>query len=182
MFILLIFVLITFVFVGMKEKQMAEWKGKIEYENGIKVIKNPRQPFYGEIKFELEEDLSIGSEDDDNYMFTLASDIEVDKEGNIYVLDSRECRIPKYRPFYSRIMKDDKGHIYVFKLKSILSEEKGTNFDLFSQEGYYLYKVKIHDVIPRIVKKGFIYAISSDPDTGYYKVKRYRIKNWDQIK
>jgi len=38
-------------------------------------------------------------------------------------------KFPKYRPFYSRIMKDDKGHIYVFKLKSILSEEKGTNFE-----------------------------------------------------
>lgn len=91
-------------------------------------------------------------------------------------------RFPKYRPFYDRIMKDDEGHIYIFKTKPILSEEKGVNFDLFNKEGYCLYRAKIHDVDPRIIKKGFIYAIKTDPDTGYYRVKRYRIKNWEQIR
>ena len=32
--------------------QRAEWKGKIDIENGVKVIKNPNEPLYGEIKFE----------------------------------------------------------------------------------------------------------------------------------
>jgi hypothetical protein len=27
------------------------WKGKIEYENGVKVIKNPLEPLFGEITF-----------------------------------------------------------------------------------------------------------------------------------
>ena len=42
--------------------QKAKWKGKIEIEDGVKVIKNPKEPLYGEIVFELEEDLSIGNE------------------------------------------------------------------------------------------------------------------------
>jgi hypothetical protein len=76
--------------------QKAEWKGKIEYENGVKVIKNPREPLYGEIKFELEQDLSIGREDDDNYMFYRVRDIEVDNQGNIYVEDMSNYRIQKF--------------------------------------------------------------------------------------
>jgi len=73
--------------------QKAEWKGKIETEDGIKVIKNPAEPLYGEIKLELEEDLSIGNEEDENYLFYRARDIQVDTEGNIYVLDSGNHRL-----------------------------------------------------------------------------------------
>ncbi len=73
--------------------QKAEWKGKIDIENGIKVIKNPAEPLYGEITFELEEDLSIGNEDDENYLFYRARDIQVDTDGNIYVLDSGNHRL-----------------------------------------------------------------------------------------
>lgn len=76
--------------------QKAEWKGKIEEENGIKVIKNPREPLYGEIEFELEEDLSIGREDDENYMFYSRVSLAVDNQDNIYALDGRNCRIQKY--------------------------------------------------------------------------------------
>jgi len=60
------------------EKQKAEWKGSIEYEDGVKVIKNPEAPLYGKIKLELEEDLSIGKEDDENYMFYRVRDIALD--------------------------------------------------------------------------------------------------------
>lgn len=76
--------------------QKVGWRGKIEKENGIKVIKNLREPLYGEIKFELEEDLSIGREDDDNYMFYGVGDIEVDSKENIYVADKRNYRIQKF--------------------------------------------------------------------------------------
>jgi len=66
--------------------QKPQWKGKIEYEDGIKVIKNPRDPLYGEIEFDLEEDLSIGNEEDENYMFYRGVGIEVDSDGNIFIL------------------------------------------------------------------------------------------------
>jgi hypothetical protein len=73
--------------------QKAEWKGKIEVEDGVKVIRNPKEPMYGEITFELEEDLSIGNEDDENYLFYRLRDIQVDTNGNIYVLDSGNQRL-----------------------------------------------------------------------------------------
>lgn len=46
-----------------------QWKGTIEKEDGVKVIKNPNEPLFREITFDLEEDLSIGNEEDENYIF-----------------------------------------------------------------------------------------------------------------
>jgi hypothetical protein len=74
-------------------QQKAEWKGKIVIEDGVKVIKNPAEPLYGEITFELEEDLSIGNEENENYLFYRVGDIQVDIEGNIYVLDTGNHRL-----------------------------------------------------------------------------------------
>ncbi len=76
--------------------QRAEWKGKIEIEDGVKVIKNPAEPLFGKIEFELVEDLSIGKEDDENYLFYRVRDIEVDRQGSIYVADMSNYRIQKF--------------------------------------------------------------------------------------
>ena len=77
-------------------EQKAEWKGKVEYENGVKVIKNPREPLYGEITFELEEDLTIGNEEDENYMFFRGVRVAVDSEQSIYIMDGGNYRIQKF--------------------------------------------------------------------------------------
>ncbi len=76
--------------------QKAEWKGTIVKEDGVEVIKNPNEPLYGEITFVLEEDLVIGNETDENYMFYRDVRIAVDSPGNIFALDSRNRRIQKY--------------------------------------------------------------------------------------
>jgi len=394
--VVLIFLFLSvFIIAISSEGQKAKWEGTIEKEDGVKIIKNPKTPLYGEIELELEVDLVIGGEDvDENYMFRRVSDIEVDEEGNIYVLDSRECRIQKYdkngrylktigrkgegpgefqrpgritfdarrklyvdeykkiiifeedgtfeknvntdfhvssylvtkegkflgwsrirtekgssfdvilvdsngkkvetvasfpdpivvvtksasggvsmsrggsppyspglffcslsdelgiygysseyklcvvnssgeivhviekdekrqstsrkeeneylekmierskgggiqwsrgdlkklygfakyKPFFSLIMNDDEGNIYLAKPKPVVKEEEDTYFDFFNKEGYYLYKIKIHKISPKVIKKGCLYTFRQDEDTGYYKIERYKIKNWDQVK
>lgn len=73
--------------------QQSEWKGKIEYENGIQVIKNPMEPLYGEITFELEEDLLIDDKEGIDYFFEWPCDLNVDSNGNIYVCDQRQHKV-----------------------------------------------------------------------------------------
>ena len=370
--------------------QKAEWEGKIEIEDGVKVIKNPAEPLYGEITFELEEDLSIGNEEDENYMFyglvTLAVDseenifvlnggnyriqkfdkngdylqtiggrgqgpgefeqpmwIHIDLEDRIYGYDSRRRNLhvfekdgkfketiklshslffksgmadkgnilaqtyfysqegstrdvvlmdskgkvikriasypyelpprikkrtlgnpyshrlhfypaldgsgvyghsseyklyvldtsgetrfliennekpesitqkdeselidgylenqdklnrkeklnrnevkkayvfPKNKPFFQRLMLDNENRIYVKRFKLYNPEDRSEVFDLFSEEGYFIYRVEM-PLPPSIIRNGCIYRTESDRDTGYIKVKRYKIKNWEQIK
>jgi hypothetical protein len=380
------FLLFIFGFAELIGNQKPEWKGKIETEKGIKVIKNPREPLYGEIIFDLEEELSIGNENDENYIFYQGLDVAVDNEGNIFALDNGFIRIQKFdkngrylmtigrkgqgpgefqsisgafidsksnlyvnqgrsislfdnngkyirsiplatltysfgitsdgniigttssitpgktsedliifdytgkrlktvatfpnfrvvpaggvalgarnafapflyfRPLNEKLgiygfsltyklflinsagdivsfiekeeipepltkkdrervidneieylkkrgmlipkneiekaypfpphkslfygfMTDDLGNIYVSKISTI---KKEISYDLFNLKGYYLYKVIMKGAeLPRIIRSGCIYTISMDKETGYFKVKRYRIKNWDHIK
>ncbi len=62
------------------------------------MVKNPDEPLYGELVFDLEEDLSVGREDDDNYLFYRIRDIEVDDDGNIYVFEFGNKRVQKFDP------------------------------------------------------------------------------------
>ena len=73
------------------------WKGKIVTENGVKVVKNPAEPLYGEFACQLEENLSVGGNvNDDNYYFPGGASIAVDQEGNLYVQDVGNIRILEY--------------------------------------------------------------------------------------
>lgn len=83
----IILFLLVFIPVISFNEQKAEWKGTIETKGEIKTIKNPAEPLYGEIHFELEEDLSIGNEEDENYFFFRVWHMAADKHGNIYVVD-----------------------------------------------------------------------------------------------
>lgn len=80
------------------EEQMTEWKGKIEYEDGIKVVKNPDKPVFGDIQFELEEDLILGNEKTEEDIFNRIFDVKVDGEGKIYVYDIRDRKVRKTSP------------------------------------------------------------------------------------
>lgn len=94
------FTVITMAFIYLSvfaiEYQNPQWKGTIEEVDGVKVIKNPNEPLYGNVTFDLEEDLSIGNEEDDNFMFHRPGMPIVDSEGNIFVLDRGNYRIQKY--------------------------------------------------------------------------------------
>lgn len=90
------FISATIILLCASPLDKTRWKGKIEYEDGVKVIKNPAEPFYGEIEFDLEEDLSVGDGEEDKCYFYGSIDIDVDKNGNIYVLDRANFRVQKF--------------------------------------------------------------------------------------
>jgi hypothetical protein len=75
-------------------EQKSKWQGTIEELDGVTLIKNPKEPIYKEDIFSLEEELLIGeAESKDEYMFSQVIDVDVDYEGRIYILDSREAHI-----------------------------------------------------------------------------------------
>lgn len=75
-------------------KQKEEWKGKIEVEDGVIVVKNPKEPIYDESIFSLEEELTItGEEGKEGQMFMNIVSIDVSEDGTIYVLDGKAANI-----------------------------------------------------------------------------------------
>lgn len=149
-FLLLMFL----VFVSLAFNLQKEgWKGTVEYEDGVNVIINPKKPLYGKIVFDLEEDLSIGRVDNDNYLFYRVRDIEVDNQGNIYVGDMSNFRVQKFnkngkyiqtigrqgqgpgefeRPTKIRIL-EISGNIYV--------QDRSYNIVIFDKQGNYLREI-----------------------------------------
>lgn len=148
--ILAVFILIA---AGGIEKN-PQWKGTIEEEDGIKVIKNPAEPLYGEITFKLEEDLSIGSEKNENYLFYRTWHLAVDRQGNIYVLDEGNNRIQvfdkkgqylrtigrkgqgpgEFRSPQNVFVNDKNGEVYVPDFRSI---------EVFTSNGSYLKSIPL---------------------------------------
>lgn len=88
---------------------------------------------------------------------------------------------PPYRPFFNRLLIDDKGRIYVRRINSVLDENEEAGFDIFSKEGHYLYTANL-PFSPEIVKNGYVYDLYTVEETGEVQIIRYKVLNWDQIK
>jgi hypothetical protein len=73
--------------------QKTGWKAKVLTEEGVRVVVNPAEPLYPEIKLDLEEELRIGKEGDERTQFYRVRDIHADPQGNIYVDDYSNGRI-----------------------------------------------------------------------------------------
>jgi len=85
--------LAAFIVVSAAPAQKTGWKGRILTEGGVRVVVNPPDPLYGEIKLDLAEDLRIGKEGDERVQFYRIRDIAADPQGNIYVDDMSNGRI-----------------------------------------------------------------------------------------
>jgi hypothetical protein len=83
--------------ISPSSSQKAAWQGTTERIDGVVVVKNPKDPMYGDFAVEFEEELSIGqTAGREEYMFSLLSSIDVDFIGNIYALDVKEAHIKVY--------------------------------------------------------------------------------------
>jgi hypothetical protein len=88
------FFLLSLLMIACCTPNDTEWKGTIEEEDGVLIVKNPKEPMYEEGVFQLEDELSIGEESGSNeYIFSEISDITVDDKGRIYALDPSEAHI-----------------------------------------------------------------------------------------
>lgn len=82
--------------VAASSADQSQWKGRIESIDGVKVVRNPNSPVFGDIKLELQEALKIGRADDNNYLFYRLRGLDIDAEGNIYAADMSNFRVQKF--------------------------------------------------------------------------------------
>jgi hypothetical protein len=87
---------------------------------------------------------------------------------------------PKHKPHYGYILSDG-DWIFVMQYKSPQDQREEWPMDIFDAQGHYLYKSTL-PVRPKLIKNGFVYLIDSSDESGNVRIKRYKIKNWEQIK
>ena len=91
------------------------------------------------------------------------------------------CDFPSSRTFFRGMLADDRQRLFIWRVRSVLDESDERIFDVFSRDGYFIYRIKMN-FLPDLIKNGSLYDIEEDEDTGDTLIKRYTIKNWDQIK
>ncbi len=158
-------------------QQKIEWKGTIEEVDGVTIVKNPREPVYGEDVFNVEEELSIGeAEGEQEYMFSRIAGIELDDEGNIYVVDWKRNHIRKFEKnggFLRTIGREGQGpgefqritNIQITPENELMVHDRYTSrLTFFSLDGDYLRTVLLKGLMASIVKVNSM---------GNYLVKAY---------
>ncbi len=133
------------------------------------------------IVFDKEEpNRAIGRKEKNKIIDDLVKNLANTERGWSKGLVEKMANLPQHRPFFDRIRVDDTGRIYIRQCKSILDESKDTDFDIFGNDGHYLYTTKL-PFIPMSIRDGFMYHSTYSKETGEVKVLRYRIKNWEQM-
>lgn len=180
--------LITLISFG---GQKAAWKGKIEKEDGVIVVRNPKRPMYGDEIFSVEEDLKIGVvEGDENYMFSHIRNFVVDENENIYVADMKETKIKvfdkngKFLRVFGKTGEGpgEIGRIYGIQIttKNELLVNDGRNRKLlyFTLEGEFILSKDIRIFLPERVycdskENYYVLNIALDPRPAHYELLKY---------
>ncbi len=141
-----LFLIFTF---SVCSSQKAEWQGTIEEVDGVTVIKNPKEPMYGEEVFSLEEELSIGeAEGPEEYMFSRIRSVAVDDEERIYILDTTEAHVKvfdKNGKYIRTIGRKGQGpgelqsplFVYITSQNELVVEDFASRLAFFSLEGEF---------------------------------------------
>lgn len=170
-------------------QQKQKWKGKIEKEEGIFVINNPKKPMYEEDIFSLEEELSIGGKEaKEDYMFSQIQHIAVSEDEKIYVLDYKEAHIKVFDRdgiYLMTIGRPGQGPGELNRPRSIsvnqnelMVQESGSRLSFFSLDGKFLRNVSTKGtwvLRSRIDSKGNIVVTEGflDPKNPRYLVKKF---------
>jgi len=94
----LTFQFVALLFPGCDGPVVGQWKGSTRTDNGVKIVRNPKEPI-SKNEFGLEHELTI-VESDSSGSFNLVgiASILADDQGNIYALDSRDSNIKVFSP------------------------------------------------------------------------------------
>ena len=147
--------LISAILVSCK-KQGAAWQGTLQEVDGATVVKNPRRPMLGKDACSIKEDMSIGSPGKgEEFAFSEITDVSIDGEENIYVLDRIEAHIivfNKAGEYLGTIGRKGQGpgemqgpmDIFITPSEEILVNDRGARFlHFFGRDGKHLRSISL---------------------------------------
>jgi hypothetical protein len=157
----------------------------IEEIDGVTVVKNPKEPMYGEEIFEIEEELSIGvAEGAEEYMFQDAREVVADNSDRIFVSDFRSVHIrvfDKFGNYVTTIGRKGQGpgefgqvtNIQITPRDELMVHDRFTRrSSFFSLDGKYLRTEQLKEIQALMVKvnsKGNYFVRTMDFDAPTYR-------------
>lgn len=185
-FLILLIILLVILMPSCSQKE-PNWKGTIEEKDGVIIVKNPKEPMYEKDILQLEDDLSIGTkEENEDYMFSQVRGVAVDNNENIYVLDNREANIKKYDKHglhVKTIGRRGQGPGEMVSCYSILispqdeivvSDAASRRLTFFDLEGEYLRTLSMAQnllIFPAMDTQGHFYSIMTTSDEKGSKIE-----------
>jgi hypothetical protein len=164
------------------------WKGSIEEIDGVTVVKNPKEPIYGEDVLTLEEDLVIGGGVDEvEPVFLSVRTFKIDDEENIYVLDNKAHKIKVFNKTGQLIKEfgkkgpgpgelDRPSNIELYSEDQlIVFNMRGRKMSLFSRNGEFIKDLPME-------KYGGISRIRVDSQGSFYGYSMIRGESSRKIK
>ena len=171
------------------QKQTSGWKGSIERRGGVTIVKNPKTPLYGPEIFGIKKDLTIGkAEGEKEYIFSDITGIDVDGDGNIYIIDRAEAQVrvfDKTGRFLRTIGRKGQGpgETQMPGFVQITSKNEVFVYDytgravFYSLAGSFLRQIPTGLILQplKLDSQGYLTGIaeSSPPPLGGKKLKRY---------
>jgi len=173
-------------------RQKAEWKGIIKEENGVTIVKNPKEPMYSEDVFNLVEELAIGGADErEEYMFSSIQSVAVNEDERIYILDYKEAHVKvfdKDGKYLMTIGRPGQGpgelnrpRVISLNQNELMASELGGRLSFFSLNGKFLRHLsgKEGRALSAIIdSKGNIVLTEAirEPDNPRYQIKKFDTK------
>jgi hypothetical protein len=162
------------------KKQATEWKGTIEKKDGTTFVNNPKYPIYDDPVLVLKEDLVIrGSEDIEEQMFQSINILDVDEQGQFYILDEQAGNIKVFDQngeFVRAIGRKGQGpgefglpiSLFISPQDQIIVNDMGQRkIHYFDKEGNYLKEFSIADKFlffgPMVTSKGDLIVMYTIP-------------------
>lgn len=185
-----IFLLMPSMLLMFSGQKKAEWKGTIVENDGVMVVRNTKEPMYGDDVLDLEEDLCIGKTDGRNdYTFFRAWYVTVDDEENIYVMDQGETHAKVFDrngTFLRSVGTKGEGpgelfnpnRIFITGGNQLVIEDFIRNLTFYTLDGKYIKTQSTVEVFPvevLLAPEGQIFAITNikGPDRTGKEVKLY---------
>jgi hypothetical protein len=87
----------------------------------------------------------------------------------------KNLKMPKVKNIAVRMYVDDKNNLWIRTNETKEDKDKTlVAYDVFDSDGYYYVKVWT-GIFPQIFKKGKMYRMDMDQETGYQTLKRYKV-------
>lgn len=161
-------------------KQETAWNGTIETKEGATIVNNPEEPIFKDPVIELTEDLEIkGSVEIEEQMFQSINTLDVDGDGNMYILDEQAGNIKIFDSsgnFQKAIGRKGQGpgefglpiSLFLTRQNQIIVNDMGQRkIQFFDKEGNYLKEFSIAEKFlffgPMVAASGDLIASQTIP-------------------